>query len=420
MSAETAASCMQDKKIEKIISFILFYSVSIPFISSEFAMTTTTQMTVKELGRLQRTMNELLQSGKMDEFRTLLDQNAVLIQTTREKGIITMVLRFAILEHDDAHIAYVFDRLSMKRDYFALMIYNPDPEYCVHLFTQYIDAALLDSKDIRFMIKNWLTFLFRYLDGKFLHDSQPADNDDCELVESDLGLSRYTLQGCDHYIQKIVTQMEKDPKNKSQQHVAVLKKLGQEMASISDHIYDAIIDGGNVLHSYNGTPNPNDLNTMIQLVRRNGCKPLVVIHKSHTDERRNPSYATHINAMLRHVPHIITPVGMNDDLFILLAYLMRIQKEERKNGSRISIITRDTYTDHMDKFKCAEKDVSDDFGKYLANDLVTFVNNGGGNMHLYIQPLISQCIQIVEPYAYVPVPIPVISEKKCTFRKIQL
>ena len=97
-------------------------------------------------------MNELLQSGKMDEFRTLLQQNPELIQTTREKGIITMVLRFAILEHDDALITSVFDRLSMKRDYFALMVYKPDPEYCTHLFTRYIDAALLDSKDIRFMI----------------------------------------------------------------------------------------------------------------------------------------------------------------------------------------------------------------------------------------------------------------------------
>ena len=129
---------------------------------------TTAAMTAKELGRLQRTMNDLLQSGKMDEFRLLLDQNAELIQTTREKGIITMVLRFAISECDDARIASVFDRLSMKRDYFALMIYNHcEPEYCTHLFTRYIDAALLDSKDVRFMIENRLTFLFRHLDGKF-------------------------------------------------------------------------------------------------------------------------------------------------------------------------------------------------------------------------------------------------------------
>jgi hypothetical protein len=394
---------------------------------SRVAMATT--MSAKELGRLQRTMNELLQSGKMDEFRILLNENAELIDTTREKGIITMVLRFAILEHDDARIASVFDRLSMKRDYFALMVYNPEPEHCAHLFTRYIDAALLDSKDIRFMIENRLTFLFRYLDGKFLHDSRATCDGGGELVESEpclstslsTSLSRYTLQECEYYIQKIVAQIEKYqiekyPKNKSKQHLAVLKKL-REITSL----YDAIIDGGNVLYSYNGNPNPDDLNTMIQLVRRNGCNPLVVIHKSHADEQRNPSYAPRINAMLRDVPHIITPAGLNDDLFILLAYLIRIQKEERKqkNGSRISIVTRDTYTDHMDKFKRTEKDVSDDFGKYLASDLVSFVNDGGGNMRICIClqpaiPAISHCIQIVEPYAYIPI------EKTRTFRKIQL
>jgi hypothetical protein len=189
-----------------------------------------------------------------------------------------------------------------------------------------------------------------------------------------------------------------------------LKALGE---IVSSTLYDAIIDGGNVLHSYNGTPNPEDLNAMIQVVRRNGCNPLVIIHKSHTDERRNPSYAARVNAVLRDVPHITTPAGLNDDLFILVAYLLRIQKEERKNGSRISIITRDTYTDHMDKFKHTEKDVSDDFGKYLASDLVPFVNDGGGNIRLHLQPMISHCIQVVEPYAYIPI------EKTQTFRKMQ-
>jgi hypothetical protein len=384
--------------------------------------TTTTTMTAKELGRLQRTMNELLQSGKMDEFRLVLEQNSDLIQTTREKGIITMVLRFAILNNDDARIASVFDRLSMKRDYFALMVYNPEPEYCAHLFTRYIDAAVLDSKDIRFMIENRLTYLFRYLDGKFLHDSsQDNSQGGDELVESESesSLSRYRLQGCDHYIQKIVSQMEKDPKNKFKQHVAVLKKLDEKLDEKT--LYDAIIDGANVLLSRNGTPNSDDLNTMLQIVRQNGCHPLVVIHKSRTD-KDNDSYAPGIQKILQEVPHIITPYGMNDDLFILLAYLMRIQKDERKNGSRISIITRDTYTDHMDKFKHTEKDVSHDFGRYLASDLVSFVNDGSGNMHMCtcLQPAISHCIQIVEPYAYIPIEKTHTHTHTRTFRKIQL
>ena len=374
-------------------------------------------MTSKELGRLQRTMNELLQSGHRDDFRLLLDKNSELIRTTREKGIVTMVLRFAILERDDALIVSLFDRLSMKRDYFALMIYNPDREYCVHLFTRYIDAALLDSKDIRFMIENRLEFLFRYLDGKFLHDSESSGAPPCDLSR----LTRYSLQGCDYYIQKIVSQMEKNPKNKFQKHVPVLKKLKQ-MAP-----YDAIIDGANVLLSRNGIPRIDDLNTMLQIVRLNGCNPLVVIHKSRTD-KDNESYVPGIHNILQEVPHIITPAGMNDDLFILLAYLMRIQGEQqqqqqhsRSRVSRVCIITRDTYTDHMDTFKKTEKNSSDDFGKYLASDIVSFVNTHG-QLHLCssITQLFSHCIQIVEPYAYIPLPPQDPSHPAFAFRQIQL
>jgi len=407
--------------------FVYFHSTVFQlFLLFRLFLEMTTTMTAKELGRLQRTMNELLQNGKMDEFRKLLKENAELIQTTREKGIVTMVLRFAILNNDDACIASVFDRLSMKRDYFALMVYNPEPEYCAHLFTRYIDAALLDSKDIRFMIENRLTFLFRYLDGKFLHDSSSQSNSQGggELVESDSGLStslsKYTLQECEHYIQKIVAEMEKNLKNKSKskQYVPVLKKLNELNELNEAQNYDAIIDGANVLLSRNGIPHIDDLNTMLQIVRRNGRNPLVVIHKSHTDKHNPDYYVPGLDEILQKVPHIITPIGLNDDLFILLAYLMRVKKEEQKNGSRISIVTRDTYTDHMDKFKRAEKDVSDDFGKYLASDLVSFVNDGGRITQFHFQHksshTISHCIQIIEPYAYIPI------EKTHTFRKIQL
>jgi hypothetical protein len=368
-------------------------------------------------------MNELLQSGLKGEFRLLLDKNAELIRTTREKGIVTMVLRFAILERDDALIVSLFDRLSMKRDYFALMIYNPDPEYCVHLFTRYIDAALLDSKDIRFMIENHLAFLFRYLDGKFLHDSESSGALPCDLS----CLSRYSLQGCDHYIQKIVSQMEKNPKNKFQKHVPVLKKLKQMPP------YNAIIDGANVLLSRNGIPRIDDLNTMLQIVRLNGCNPLVVIHKSRTD-KDNESYVPGIHNILQEVPHIITPAGMNDDLFILLAYLMRIQNEQtppqpqpqqpqqpQQSRSRVCIITRDTYTDHMDTFKKTEKNASDDFGKYLASDIVSFVNTHGQlQLCSSITQPFSHCIQIIEPHAYIPLPVQDPSHPAFTFRQIRL
>jgi hypothetical protein len=59
----------------------------------------------------------------------------------------------------------------------------------------------------------------------------------------------------------------------------------------------------------------------------------------------------------------------------------------------------------MDTFKNPQKNVSGDFGKYLANDLISFTNDAFGRMHVpptqQTKPY-SNCIQIVEPYAYIP------------------
>ena len=350
-------------------------------------------LTKKQLGLFQREMNEALSKKRTDEMRQMVYGNSALIATTREKGIITMTLRFAIQERDDALIASLIGRLSMKRDFFELMVYKGDPVYSAHLFETYIDVAVLEPKDVRFMIENGLTFLLRHLDGKFLHD---AGGTKTEFDKSST-LRRYSLQNCTHYIEKIIKVIETNPKNKKQSHIAIVKQLNAIAAT-----YDIIIDGGSVLHSRNGQPNPNDLRKMIDLLKTRGHSPLVVIHTSHTNVKLNPTYAPDVNKILEQgggVSAIITPPCLNDDLFILLAYLTRTDR-----ALACSIVTRDTYTDHMDTFKNPQKNVSGDFGKYLANDLISFTNDAFGRMHVpptQTKPF-SNCIQIVEPYAYIP------------------
>ena len=350
-------------------------------------------LTKKQLGLFQREMNEALSNKRTDEMRRMVYGNSALISTTREKGIITMTLRFAIQEHDDALIASLLGRLSMKRDFFELMVYKGDPVYSTQLFETHIDCAVLEPKDVRFMIENGLTHLLRHLDGKFLHD---AGGTKTEFDKSST-LRRYSLQSCTHYIEKIIKVIETNPKNKKQSHVAIVKQLNAIAAT-----YDIIIDGGSVLHSRNGQPNPNDLRKMSNLLKTRGHSPLVVIHTSHTNVKLNPTYAPDVNKILEQgggVSAIITPPCLNDDLFILLAYLTRTDR-----ALACSIVTRDTYTDHMDTFKNPQKNVSGDFGKYLANDLISFTNDAFGCMHVpptQTKPY-SNCIQIVEPYAYIP------------------
>ena len=349
-------------------------------------------LTKKQLGLFQREMNEALSNKRTDEMRRMVYGNSALISTTREKGIITMTLRFAIQERDDALIASLLGRLSMKRDFFELMVYKGDPLYSAHLFETCIDVAVLEPKDIRFMIENGLTFLLRHLDGKFLHDAGGTKSE----FDKSSTLRRYSLPNCGHYIEKIMKVVETNPKNKKQSHVAIVKQLNAIAAA-----YDIIIDGGSVLHSRNGAPNPNDLRKMIDLLKARGHSPLVVIHTSHTNVKLNPTYAPDVNKILEQdgIMFITTPPCLNDDLFILLAYLTRTDR-----ALACSIVTRDTYTDHMDAFRNPQKNVSGDFGKYLANDLISFTNDAFGCMHVpptQTKPY-SNCIQIVEPYAYIP------------------
>ena len=350
-------------------------------------------LTKKQLGLFQREMNEALSNKRTDEMRRMVYGNSALISTTREKGIITMTLRFAIQEHDDALIASLLGRLSMKRDFFELMVYKGDPVYSTQLFETHIDCAVLEPKDVRFMIENGLTHLLRHLDGKFLHDAGGTKSE----FDKSSTLRRYSLQNCGHYIEKIMKVIETNPKNKKQNHVAIVKQLNAIAAT-----YDIIIDGGSILHSRNGQPNPNDLRKIIDLLKTRGHSPLVVIHTSHTNVKLNPTYAPDVNKILEQgggVSAIITPPCLNDDLFILLAYLIRTDR-----ALPCSIVTRDTYTDHMDTFKNPQKNVSDDFGKHLANDLISFTNDAFGCMHVpptQTKPF-SNCIQIVEPHAYIP------------------
>lgn len=367
------------------------------FISTNMAKATEEKKERARIGLFQKQLSEAFRANRFEEMRKLVDENIEMVRTTTERGVITMTLRLAIQQRDEDLISMLVDRLSMKRDYIELMIYKGDPAYNRRLFEEHIDTALLEPKDIKLFIDHGMTYLFRYLDGKFLHlegNRPPSDLDKSSI------LRRYALPDCDHYIQKITQVIESSPKNKTKSHVAVIDQI-RTLATATSSSYDVIIDGGNVLHARNGQPNPEDLNRMITMLQSRGHSPIVIIHASHTDvsSRSRSDHAVAVRNIFetRKIPFIATPYGLNDDLFILLAYLMR---------ECCSIVTRDTYTDHIDMFKNPQKNVSDDFGKYLAQDLVSFtVSDAYRQMHIpdaTPKPYTS-CIQVVGTRVYIPV-----------------
>ena len=360
----------------------------------------------KESGLFQKHMSEAFRANRIDDMRKLVDENIDMVKTTTERGIITMALRLAIQEKDETLISVLFGRLSMKRDYFELMIYKQDPCYSIRLFETHIDAALLETKDIKMFVEHGMTYLLRLLDGRFIHYAEgPRTEFDASSI-----LRRYALPDCNHYIAKIINALDTNPKNKTKRHIATVDQI-RALATSGSVGYDVIIDGGNALHSRNGQPNPEDLHQMITILQTRGHSPLVIIHVSHTELHKTPSptddYVSKVNNVLEtsKVHFITTPYGLNDDLFILLAYLIRI---DSGLGRGCSIVTRDTYTDHMDAFKNRQKNVSDDFGKYLAHDLVSFTAaDVYHQMHIpdTAPKPYTNCIQIVEPHAYIPLTI---------------
>ncbi len=356
-------------------------------------------------GPLQRSMNQALTTGNVAEMHKIIAENQELFATTCERGIITMLLRFAIQQRDDELISTVFHRLTMKRDFFDVMVYKQNIDYNIHLFTTYIDSALLEPKDIRFIIENNLLYLLNYLDGKFIYDSGGVKSTFDKSI-----LRRYLLPDCAYYIAKI---MELNP----------IVKKNREVEKMHALEYDVIIDGGNILHSRNGIPNPTDLESVLAIVRARRLRPIVIIHQSHTNLRNKKAstYAPRVNELLASVPHIITPAHVNDDLFILLAYLMRIDTIQRDgyhpqpSGPTCHIITRDTYTDHMALFKKTEKNASSDFGGHLAHNLVSFTNING-NIQIPALKGYTDCIQVIGSVVYIPLSGPNVGQ----FERLEL
>lgn len=330
------------------------------------------QMDRKALCALQRLMNE----SSEEDMKKILEVNADIIRTTHEKGIITLALRFAIKQSNDELISVLFDRLTMKRDWFALMLYRQDKDFSMRMFEQHIDSDLLDSKDLQWMIDNGMTYLIRYLDGKKIFGARGAGT---ALLDNKSVLRVYPLRDRDYYIHKLI-----------HHNPATAKYFKHFISTCASKSYDLIIDGGSVLYS-NYIANPTYLQTMIEIMRARGFTPLVVIHTSHTNLKLK-SYAKSLNDILNSEMKYITPNNVNDDLFILMAYIVK---------SSCKIVTRDTYTDHIYNFKKSVRNESTDFGNCLTHDLIPFTNVHGV-LQISSTTSYSECIQVTDECAYIP------------------
>jgi hypothetical protein len=316
---------------------------------------------------------------------------------TKNNGLISNLLVYFISIGDTNKIMEIlkYSQMNnftmMKRDYLNLAkyFYQIDIDISMKFFSQVLirtstntDSIIL-SKDIDFIIENKMFNLLTLISGLFIESSNldyplvNADEKSLELktIDSDINLN------IKQYIEKILG-------------IDMVSQL-KHYVSLQTKSFDAIIDGGNVLHSRTGHINPNslsDLEIIISQVKKNIGNSLLVIHRRHL--KTWPNLTSHLNKLKQ--SYYLTPYNMNDDTFILWFFL--------NYNSTPFIISNDRYRDHIFKFETSKKSSGSIYNFSQFNHILHQQTLGYDilTQNIDFKPRYSKCIQIQNDKIYVP------------------
>jgi len=293
---------------------------------------------------------DVIQKDIIDKYKlkTLID--------TKNKGLISLIFQYGIIIDNIEIIESIKPYLSMKRDFLHLIVYNKqDTINCIDIFKKNINLEQFLQKDIEFLIENELYFLLPCLEGMFLK----LDMEGSDIYNSKL--KKFTLQNPDKYI------------------TIFSKKINSKIFKIFNDVisknYDYIIDAGNILYSQKGqigSHSIEDLKTVIDTYPNS----LIIICKKHLKD-------TKILEVIQGKLFYATPQEINDDLFIILAYL--------KN--QVNIITNDNFKDHT---------IDDNYLRFHINDILIKYTNDNGKFTFKPICKYTECIQVIDDCVYIP------------------
>jgi hypothetical protein len=258
----------------------------------------------------------------------------------------------------------------MKRDYLHIIkyYYNDNIILACDIFQHKILNSEFLMKDIDYIVDNNMNRLLTFLDGLFIKTSYNAT----KVIGND-SMKLYTIS--DAKIDNILS------------HISVSVNMTQN----SVH-FDAIIDGGSVVHNRNGMITKHSISDLINIitkVRKEIGEPLLVIHKRHMKTIPN------LVSMLEEnqVNYYMTPPNINDDMFILYFFL--------KLRTKPFIITNDKYRDHIFSFeKSKEKIIGmSQFKDVIEQQTLDF---NCTTHYIKTKPKFSNCIQVIENNIYIP------------------
>jgi len=305
---------------------------------------------------LSRLFYNCLLEENFNGIQDIIDEyTLVTLANTKNKGLISLILQYGIIIDNTEIIELIKPHLSMTRDFLHLIVYNRDDvKKCRDIFKN-INIKLFLQKDVIFLIENKLYFLLPYLEGMFIK----LDIEGSDIYNSKL--KKITLENIDKYV--AVFSMEIDNK--------ILKQFNDVISKN----YDYIIDAGNILFSQTGqidTHSIEDLKTVIEIYPNS----LIIIHKRHLKDKK-------ISEVIQGKLFYATPPKINDDLFIILAYL--------KN--QVNIITNDNFKDHT---------IDNNYLRFHINDILIKYTNDNGKFTFKPICKYTECIQVIDDCVYIP------------------
>ena len=293
---------------------------------------------------------DVIQEDIIDKYKleTLID--------TKNKGLISLIFQYGIIVDNTEIIESIKPYLSMKRDFLHLIVYNKqDTINCIDIFKKNINLELFLQKDVEFLIENELYFLLPCLEGMFIK----LDIEGSDIYNSKL--KKFTLQNTMKYI------------------TIFSKKINSKIFKIFNDVisnnFNYIIDAGNILFSQTGqigSHSIEDLKTVIDTYPNS----LIIIHKRHLEDKR-------IVDIIKGTLYYATPKNINDDIFIILAYL--------KN--QVNIITNDNFKDHT---------IDDNYLRFHINDILIKYTNDNGKFTFKPICEYTECIQVIDDCVYIP------------------
>ena len=293
---------------------------------------------------------DVIQEDIIDKYKleTLID--------TKNKGLISLIFQYGIIIDNTEIIESIKPFLSMKRDFLHLIVYNKqDTINCIDIFKKNINLELFLQKDVEFLIENELYFLLPCLEGMFIK----LDIEGSDIYNSKL--KKFTLQNTMKYITIFSKKIN--------------SKIFKNFNDVISNNFNYIIDAGNILFSQTGqigSHSIEDLKTVIDTYPNS----LIIIHKRHLEDKR-------IVDIIKGTLYYATPKNINDDIFIILAYL--------KN--QVNIITNDNFKDHT---------IDDNYLRFHINDILIKYTNDNGKFTFKPICKYTDCIQVIDDCVYIP------------------